>query len=415
MSLEDPIGLDLPKRWRLTTLGQICDENGGEIQTGPFGSQLHAHDYVADGVPSVMPKDIINDAISLATIARVPEQDARRLSVHRLKPDDVIYARRGDIGRRALVTRAEEGWLCGTGCLRIRTNAASVLPTYLLAYLGHPILKDWVESKAQGATMLNLNTSILRAVPLRLPPIAEQRRIADVLDKADAIRRKRIESIALTEQLLRSTFLEMFGDPVSNPRGWEVKALGDVADVQGGLQVTHARADHPIEVPYLRVANVYRDRLDLTEIKTIRVTDAERDRARLLKGDVLVVEGHGNPDELGRSAVWQGALQTCLHQNHLIRVRTGATITPTYLSAFLNSASGRAQMLSAGKTTSGLNTISTSNVRHLRIMVPALATQRRYEAFAGSTRTAAEGMLDAMTISDALFSSLVDCAFSGRL
>ncbi len=239
----DPIGGSLPASWRFTTIGEICDENDGEVQTGPFGSQLHAGDYVDDGVPSVMPKDIIGDRISTKSIARVPEKDAARLSVHRLRTGDIVYARRGDIGRRAIVSSAEEGWLCGTGCLRIRLNAPGVSPEYLLAYLGHPGVRAWVESKAQGATMLNLNTSILRSVPFRVPPLPEQRRIADILDKADAIRRKRKEAIALTEQLLRSAFLEMFGDPVTNPKEWEVKPLGEVAEVNRGKFSPRPRND----------------------------------------------------------------------------------------------------------------------------------------------------------------------------
>lgn len=225
MSIADAIQGALPPSWRLTTVGALCDESGGEVQTGPFGSQLHAEDYVPDGIPSVMPKDIIGGRISNQTIARVPEADAERLAPHRLRAGDIVYARRGDIGRRALVTKDEEGWLCGTGCLRIRLGKADLTPDYLLAYLGHPALRSWVEAKAQGATMLNLNTSILRAVPLRVPPLPEQRRIADILDKADAIRRKRKQAIALTEELLRSAFLDMFGDPVTNPKGWEVRGL----------------------------------------------------------------------------------------------------------------------------------------------------------------------------------------------
>jgi type I restriction enzyme, S subunit len=112
---------------------------------------------------------------------------------------------------------------------------------------------------------------------------------------------------------LKSTFLEMFGDPVRNEKGWEKKDLGDISQIQGGLQVTIKRADNPVELPYLRVANVYRDFLNLSEIKTIKVTKTEAERVRLEKGDILVVEGHGNPTEIGRSAVWDGSIENCLH------------------------------------------------------------------------------------------------------
>jgi type I restriction enzyme S subunit len=137
-----------------------------------------------------------------------------------------------------------------------------------------------------------------------------------------------------------------------------------------------------LEVPYLRVANVYRDRLDLSEVKTLRVTDQELTRATLKSGDLLVVEGHGNPEEIGRCAVWSGLVARCVHQNHLIRVRVHSGIEPVFMSAFLNSAAGRRQMTRFGKTTSGLNTISTANVAAVRVLVPPVEVQRRYVAFA---------------------------------
>jgi type I restriction enzyme S subunit len=251
----------------------------------------------------------------------------------------------------------------------------------------------------------------------RVPPVEprEQRRIANILYRADAIRRKRKEAIALTGELLRSAFLEMFGDPVTNPKGWPVKLVGDVAEVAGGLQVTSARSENPIPLPYLRVANVYRDRLDLNEVKEIRVTPGERGRALLRPGDVLVVEGHGNADELGRAAVWNGEIADCTHQNHLIRVRGNAhCLMPAFLSACLNSSSGRAQMLKLGKTTSGLNTISTNNVRSVRVVIPPLALQGRFEEVVRRARDLSARMHQQRYDED-LFNSLVARAFSGTL
>lgn len=280
----------------------------------------------------------------------------------------------------------------------------------------------WLQPKVLASTeesshgTKRLPGQVFENLPVPVPPLAEQRRIADILDKADAIRRKRKEAIALTEELLRSAFLEMFGDPVTNPKGWPVKPLGELADVAGGLQVTSARAGNPISMPYLRVANVYRDRLNLSEVKVIRVTEAERARATLRHGDVLVVEGHGNPEELGRSAVWRDEIAGCTHQNHLIRVRaTAGVLDATFLSAFLNSSSGKKQMLALGKTTSGLNTISTNNVRSVQIVVPPLRQQAEYAEVVGRIATLGETMQRRSAGDEDLFNSLVARAFSGAL
>ena len=100
-----------------TTLGDVCDKVGGIIQTGPFGSQLHESDYSDTGIPVVMPKDIIEGRIVTDGVARVVSEHVDPLSRHKLKRGDIVYGRRGDIGRQALIRLPQEGWLCGTGCL----------------------------------------------------------------------------------------------------------------------------------------------------------------------------------------------------------------------------------------------------------------------------------------------------------
>jgi hypothetical protein len=227
------------------------------------------------------------------------------------------------VGAPVLVEKDHPNLLLSDKILRLVPDLRQVDRRYLARHLQSAASRAHFERRAGGTSgsMTNITQDDVRTAPLLLPPLPEQRRVADILDKADAIRRKRKEAIALTEDLLRSAFLEMFGDPVTNPKGWPLRSVGEVSDVAGGLQVTSARSSNPVVMPYLRVANVYRDRLDLTEVKDIRVTVAERERATLQSGDVLVVEGHGNPEELGRSAVWGGEVAGCTHQNHLIRVR----------------------------------------------------------------------------------------------
>lgn len=273
-----------------------------------------------------------------------------------------------------------------------------------------------LERYSEGTGVPTLNRNNVHDVLVSLPPLDEQRRIAAILDKADAIRRKRQESIRLTEEFLRSTFLEMFGDPVTNPRRWAVADLGSIAQIQGGLQVTTKRSGNPLEIPYLRVANVYRDRLDLTEMKTMPVTHAELERVKLAKGDILIVEGHGNPEEIGRSSVWDASINPCIHQNHLIRVRVDSSVAdPIFISAYLNSSGGRQQLFSFGKTTSGLNTISTSNVKNTKVLLPPLSMQKMYHQIVERTKEVLAKANSNIEFSDHLFNSLTHRAFRGEL
>lgn len=171
----------LPAHWRVMRLGEVA-----ELRTGPFGSLLHASDYVEDGIPFVMPKDLSSTGQILPhSIARIRQNDRNRLNNYLLQVGDVILGRRGEIGRRALVTKKEEGWVCGSGCLRIRPNEA-LYPLYLSYLFEIEVVRCYLSSEAIGTTMANLNTQILSGLPVPLPPLDEQREIARILQAVDA-------------------------------------------------------------------------------------------------------------------------------------------------------------------------------------------------------------------------------------
>lgn len=156
--------------WSWTTLGELCSSSGGSIQTGPFGSQLHQEDYATEGVAVVMPKDIRNGRVDHERCARIADEDASRLQRHRLKPMDLVFARRGEIGRKALIREHEEGSVCGTGCLKVRLGKAPLSPYFVAEYMSEGTVVQELEGRAIGATMANLNTGILSETPIPLPP-----------------------------------------------------------------------------------------------------------------------------------------------------------------------------------------------------------------------------------------------------
>jgi type I restriction enzyme, S subunit len=179
-SFEESALGTVPAGWSFIDLGELTQRYGGAIQTGPFGSQLHAKDYVDEGFPVVMPKDIAGRRISTESIARVGATDVERLARHKLKVGDIVFSRRGDVERHALITEREVGWLCGTGCLLVRPGPAWQSPGFLSLLLDAPQSRTWLVQHAVGATMPNLNTGILGSVPVVLPP-------PDVLAAFDAV------------------------------------------------------------------------------------------------------------------------------------------------------------------------------------------------------------------------------------
>ena len=156
-------------KWKTYKLGDIAD-----IQTGPFGSQLHQSDYAEEGIPVVMPKDIKCGCITTTSIARVEEHHVERLSRYKISEGDIIYARRGDVGKCAYTNKNQENWLCGSGCLCITINKNYANPKFVFFQLQKQETIGWVEKHAVGSTMLNLNTSIISEVPLEIPSVEKQ-------------------------------------------------------------------------------------------------------------------------------------------------------------------------------------------------------------------------------------------------
>lgn len=172
----------MPAHWEAKCLGYLARS----LQTGPFGSQLHCDEYVSDGIPVINPSNLRGGSV-------VPDQDCSvdkatwlRLRQHAVMEGDLVFARRGELGRCALVTRTEHGWLCGTGSLRMRPRTEIVQPRFVNWLLMTKGVADRLLMESVGSTMDNLNTDILSRLPLPVPPVPEQVAIVDYLDAASA-------------------------------------------------------------------------------------------------------------------------------------------------------------------------------------------------------------------------------------
>ena len=194
-----------------TTLGELIESGQGFIQTGPFGSQLHARDYVDDGIPVVMPQQLGDNEIHTDGIAYIRERDRDRLSRHVMRKGDIVFSRRGDVTRRAYITAKEEGWLCGTGCLLLRLEHPECDNRYLVRFLGLHNTRLYLTQHAIGATMPNLNQAILASVPVTLLPRKQQKRIVDVLSTYDDLIENNRRRIRLLEQAAQLLYKERLG------------------------------------------------------------------------------------------------------------------------------------------------------------------------------------------------------------
>lgn len=203
---DTPVGR-IPKAWEVTNLSSIVTPKG--IQTGPFGSQLHSHEYIERGVPVIMPKDMKGNKIDSKSVAHISLNKAEELAKHRVKVGDLVFARRGDIGRFALVDESNEGWVCGTGCLKVCLQP-SVNPEFIASYLTLTPVIEWLNTNAVGQTMLNLNTSILSELPVVLPPEHEQKTIGKAILSIEAkiaVAAAKLDSLLITKKALMQDLL----------------------------------------------------------------------------------------------------------------------------------------------------------------------------------------------------------------
>jgi type I restriction enzyme S subunit len=272
-------------------------------------------------------------------------------------------------------------------------------------------------SMGVGGAQPNINQGIIKGLAIPLPPLPEQRRIAAILDQADALRAKRREALVQLDSLTQSIFIEMFGDPVTNPRAWpESTSLGDVADIVSG--VTKGRnLDGKVTrtIPYLAVANVQDKSLNLAQVKKIEATDDEIRRFELKPNDLLLTEG-GDPDKLGRGTLWRGELPECIHQNHIFRVRVdGASVTPLFLNWLVGSQRGKKYFLKSAKQTTGIASINMGQLRKFPLLLPPLSLQQTFATRIHSVEALKATHRSALQELDRLFASLQHRAFSGEL
>lgn len=306
--------------------------------------------------------------------------------------------------------------ICSTDILPIAPGGR-IDKRYLLHFLRRPQTVDWASTRSTGVNLPRLSPSELEALEIPLPPLEEQRRIAAILDKADAVRRKRKRAFTLIDSLTEAIFREMFSETIASAQnGKRIRPLGEIADIASGItKGRRLNGEATRTVPYLAVSNVQCKFLDLSVVKTIEATENEIQRYLLKQDDLLLTEG-GDPDKLGRGTLWANELVESIHQNHIFRVRVSSkAILPLYLMWLLGSSYGKAYFLRSAKQTTGIASINKSQLSEFPVVIPSMDEQMSFARRTQSTQRTKEISVVVGAKIDALFSSLQHRAFSGQL
>ncbi|HZC07538.1 MAG TPA: restriction endonuclease subunit S [Ktedonobacterales bacterium] len=299
---------------------------------------------------------------------------------------------------------------------------------FLASYLLRSGVRAALAAKMEGSTgRQRLSASTLANLKIMLPPLAEQRAIARILRAAQNAIAARRRQVTLERERKAALMQRLFthgvrGEPTKQteigemPQSWQVVRLGEIADVAYGLTVNETRRKCLRTAPYLTVANVTRGALRLDEVKQIGMLDGDSERFRVHKGDVLLVEGNGNPKLLGSAAIWRDELPFALHQNHLIRARPNQdVICSSWLAEYINGDDGRAQLLGRSKTSSGLQSINSRVVSELSIPLPSLSEQREIADILAACDAHIAALEREIALHEELFRALLEEMMSGRL
>lgn len=281
--------------------------------------------------------------------------------------------------------------------------------------------KHWLDSKefrvqvtrlVTGSAQQNFGPSHLSQITITLPPLPEQRRIAAILDKADSLRERRRQAIAKLDELLQSVFIDMFGDPVTNPKGWPKVTIRDlVSEVNYG---TSSKAGEHGQFPILRMNNItYKGGWNFSDLKYIDLAEKEHSKYLVQRGDLLF--NRTNSKELvGKTAVYRRDEPMAI-AGYLIRVRGNKECNTEYLSGFLNSSYGKLTLLNMCKSIIGMANINAQELQSIPILKPPKKLQDEFASIVSKIEANKETLKASLEKTNIFFTTLQQRAFTGEL
>jgi type I restriction enzyme S subunit len=295
----------------------------------------------------------------------------------------------------------------------------SLLPAYLGWMCRTASFVEECKRASEGTTnRVRLQEDKFLTREIFLPPLAEQRRVVARIEELAAqiheARTLRHQATEEAEALSGATASQLFQECS------ERQPIEALAEVRGGIQKGPHRAPGANPVRYLTVAHVHRNRILTGSPRYFEVSPAELERWRLLRGDVLIIEGNGSADQIGRTALFRDEIENCVHQNHVIRIRPDSQrVVPEFLNTFLNSPAGQDAVQGQSRTSSGLRSLSVGRIKSICVPVPPLPEQRRIVSELGALQAEVDALerLQAETAVelDALLPAILDRAFKGKL
>lgn len=420
---------ELPEHWETTRLDRVSTVNA---RIG--WKNLTAAEYQSDGYPFLATPNIKNREIDFKNVNYISKHRYDESPELKLSEGDILLTKDGfTLGTVNIVRRLPRPATVNGSIAVLRPF--NIHPTFLYHVIASSPIQAHIWSVKDGMDVLHLFQRDIKKFPIPRPPLEEQRRIADFLDaetaRIDQLVQLRRKQVSILEERYVTAISELTTPGISAagtrspawpwlPEELATARLGYLARVQSGITVHGARAKDPEDAvfPYLRVANVQGERVDLTEIKEITIPRYMAMRSMLQPGDVVMTEANGNPDNLGRGAVWRGEVANMVHQNHVFAIRVDRSkLIPEYLSALLATSHGR-RYFRFTSTQVGIATTSSSKVLDFPVPVRTTSQQtsvvQEYEALRSATDRARSALTRQLGLLAERRQALITAAVTGQ-
>lgn len=405
--------------WPIMTIGDIIIKNDRfAVVDGPFGTQLHKSDYVANGVPLVRIQNITRDnRFDEHNLVFITEQKFEELSRSAVFPGDILLAKTGaTIGKVCLFPDRFQNGLIASSCAKISIDKTIIYTKYVLLFLSTEIGQSQILNLSAGSTRNSINLSEIKSVRIPVPPLETQKKIVAILERADELKRKREQTNQLTNKILQSVFLKMFGDPIENPRGWKRCKLEDIC-----IKITDGTHNSPPNssgwvnegVPYVTAKNVKPWGIDLSKLTYIKRGDHELiyKRCNPEKYDVLYIK---DGVKTGIAAVNLLDFEFSMLSSLALFKPDRVKLNTFYLQSVLNTTSTFVHIVSNMKG-AAIKRLTLDQLKVIEIPLPPVDMQNRFGTLAERYLALQEKQKELTKEINQLFDSVMHKAFKGEL
>lgn len=380
--------------WEIKKLGEVCEVIGGS-------TPKTSDDAFWDGdYYWISPAELDGSKYVYSTTRTITDAGVKSAHLQILPIGTVLMSSRAPIGKVAIT---KVPMYCNQGFKNL-VCGKDLINEYVFWFLKHNT--DYLNSLGTGATFKEISKKIVEQIPIPIPPIAEQEKIVAELDCLSGIIEKKKQQLKELDNLAQSIFYEMFGDPVENDKGWDVKKFGDVANSELGKMLDSKKNQGEL-YPYLCSANVQWNDVDCTQVKEMRFEEDELERYRVYKGDLLICEG----GDTGRCAIWKSD-NAIYYQNALHRVRfVDGLMLPIFCLYTMKCYKERGEIdkYSSGQT---IKHLVKKVLLTIPLIVPPIALQQDFASKIESIEKQKELIAHSIKETETLFNSRMDYYFN---